>query len=41
MDLPIIFADDNQMIDPNVPTDLSTTSTTTQPNQVRLSWINF
>ncbi|XP_019768295.2 KAT8 regulatory NSL complex subunit 3 isoform X2 [Dendroctonus ponderosae] len=34
MDLPIIFADDNQVIDPNVPTDLSTTSTTTQPNQI-------
>ncbi|KAL1508927.1 hypothetical protein ABEB36_003746 [Hypothenemus hampei] len=25
MDLPIIFADDNQIIDPNMPTDLSTT----------------
>lgn len=31
MDLPIIFADDNQILDPNMPTDLSTTSSSKQP----------
>ncbi|XP_066254551.1 KAT8 regulatory NSL complex subunit 3-like isoform X2 [Euwallacea similis] len=30
MDLPIIFADDNQLIDPNMPTDLSTSSAVDQ-----------
>lgn len=37
MDLPIIFADDDQVLDPNMPTDLSTTATVSEPELVCLT----